>query len=169
MAKSLVLTFFGPDQPGIVEHISTVVSDHGGNWLESGMSHLGGKFAGILVITSASDKADSLKAALEGLAAQGLQVSVEFLDSDSEAPTKALSMELLGHDRPGIVRDISSVLKKHHVNVEQLTTELSSGSMSAEPMFKAKLDLQAPEGTDLDALQDDLEEIANNLMVDFNF
>ena len=44
----LVLTLLGPDRPGLVELVAGVIAAHGGNWLESRMSRLGGKFAGIL-------------------------------------------------------------------------------------------------------------------------
>ena len=45
---SLILTVIGDDRPGLVERLSSVVSQHQGNWLESSMSHLSGKFAGIV-------------------------------------------------------------------------------------------------------------------------
>ena len=46
----LVLTLIGPDRPGLVEAVAEVVAAHGGNWLESRMARLAGKFAGILRI-----------------------------------------------------------------------------------------------------------------------
>ena len=42
----LVLTLLGSDRPGLVELVAGVIAAHGGNWLESRMSHLCGKFAG---------------------------------------------------------------------------------------------------------------------------
>ena len=44
----LVLTLIGSDRPGLVEAVAEVIAGHGGNWLESRMAHLAGKFAGIL-------------------------------------------------------------------------------------------------------------------------
>jgi len=35
MSVSLVLTAIGDDRPGLVEQLSTVISRHNGNWLES--------------------------------------------------------------------------------------------------------------------------------------
>ena len=48
MKTYLILTIIGEDKPGIVESLAEVIADHSGNWLESSMSHLAGKFAGIL-------------------------------------------------------------------------------------------------------------------------
>ena len=52
------------------------------------------------------------------------------------------------------------------INVERLSTELVSGSMSAEELFKAQAEILAPSNTDLDELQEALESIASDLMVD---
>ncbi len=166
MMTSLVLTVIGPDKPGLVEMLAQTISDHQGNWLESGMSRLAGKFAGILIAQVPKDKADQLGAALQELEGQGLKIAVEQAGENQEAARKTFTLELVGHDKPGIVRDISQALAKRKVNVEKLNTELVSGSMSAELLFKAEAELSAAAGTDLDELQDDLEAIASDLMVD---
>ena len=44
-------TVIGRDRPGLVQRLASLVADHGGNWLESRMSRLGGEFAGILRLT----------------------------------------------------------------------------------------------------------------------
>jgi len=166
MMTSLVLTVIGPDKPGLVEMLAQTISDHQGNWLESGMSRLAGKFAGILIAQVPQDKADQLCAALQELDGQDLKITVERAAEAAEASRKTFTLELVGHDKPGIVRDISQALAKRKINVEKLSTELVSGSMSAELLFKAEAELSADPAADLDALQDDLEAIASDLMVD---
>ena len=42
MEESLVMTVMGEDRPGLVEALARTVSERGGNWLESRMSHLAG-------------------------------------------------------------------------------------------------------------------------------
>ena len=51
MQTSLVLTVIGPDRPGIVEQLSDQVLAVGGNWEESRMTRLAGKFAGLLRVS----------------------------------------------------------------------------------------------------------------------
>ncbi len=72
----LVLTLIGPDRPGIVEAIAEPIARHGGNWLESRMAHLAGKFAGILRIEVPAEQA-SLLSALSALEASGLKLTIE--------------------------------------------------------------------------------------------
>ncbi|WP_286240427.1 glycine cleavage system protein R [Neptuniibacter halophilus] len=169
MMTSLVLTVIGPDKPGLVEVLAETITGKGGNWLESGMSRLAGKFAGILIVEVAEEDATALINALTNLEGQGLKVTAERSDTpELSGSTQAFTLELVGHDKPGIVRDISSALAKRHINVERLSTELVSGSMSAELLFKAEAELLASSDLDLDELQEALEAIASDLMVDIS-
>lgn len=164
---SLVLTVISPDKPGLVEQLSQTIATHGGNWLESSMSRLAGKFAGILIVSVAPEQSESLQHALQALESQGLKVIVEHSqEQTADAQGSSISLELIGHDKPGIVRDISHALNRFNINVERLSTELVSGSMSAEELFKAEADLTVPTNVDLDDLQQSLEDIASDLMVD---
>jgi len=105
----LVLTLIGHDRPGLVEAVAAIVASHGGNWLESRMAHLAGKFAGILRIEVPSDNATALQAALAALDARGLKVVGEPSDGAGEATSgRTLDLELVGLDRPGIVRELST-------------------------------------------------------------
>lgn len=164
---SLVLSFIGQDKPGLVGLLSRTIAEHQGNWLESGMSRLGGKFAGILIIRVPQEHSDALITALQALEGQGLKVSVERSEEEqSSSASRAVTLDLIGHDKPGIVREISQALAQSRINVNKMQTELTSGSMSGELLFKASAQLQVPADVDLDQLQEDLEAIANDLMVD---
>jgi glycine cleavage system regulatory protein len=167
MMTSLVLTVIGPDKPGLVEILSQTIARHNGNWLESGMSRLGGKFAGILIVSVPTGDAQALEQALAALQGQGLKVMTERSDeATSSTELTPIQLDLVGHDKPGIVREIAQALAARHINVERLDTELTSGSMSAEQLFKAQASLMAPQDLDLDELQQALEAIASDLMVD---
>jgi len=167
MKRSLVLTLIGPDQPGIVEKLSKVLASHGGNWQESSMSRLGGQFAGILIASVDEGAMEPLLAGLQALSADGLRVVAETeLCETSARAGRMVRLELLGNDKPGIVREISSALASRGVSVDSLETEVVSGSMSADLLFKAEAVLLVPPSTDLDDLQAVLEAIAADLMVD---
>ncbi|EPJ44002.1 MAG: amino acid-binding ACT [Osedax symbiont Rs1] len=169
MNTSFVLSFSAKDKPGIVELLSNTISCNGGNWLESAMSHLAGRFVGIVVVDIATDKKTNLSSAINALASTDLLISFEIIDHqqlDDDIEYQSLEIELTGHDRTGIVNEISSVLAKHGANVEDLSTELVSGSMSAELLFKADIHVSIKQGADLDDLQEAIEAIADDLMVD---
>jgi len=82
----LVVTLIGPDRPGLVEAVAEVVASHGGNWLESRMAHLAGKFAGVLRVEAPSERLAALKQALAALASIGLRVVIEQSEAGGAGP-----------------------------------------------------------------------------------
>ena len=167
MQRSLVLTVIGEDRPGLVDSLSGVVTQFGGNWLESRMSRLAGQFAGIVHITVPSEREHPLTLALKNLDAQGLKVMVHPGRPESVGARQTLSdLEIVGQDRPGIVRQISHALAAFGVNVEDLQTECSSAAMSGETLFRARARLSIPESCDVTKLRKELEQIAADLIVE---
>jgi glycine cleavage system regulatory protein len=169
MPLPLVMTIIGPDRTGLVESIARVVADHGGNWLESRMCRLGGEFAGILRIEIPSEKKSPLLAALEDLHENGLQIVIRDDLPVAAVAGKQTKLEIVGSDRPGIVREITSALARAKVNVEEFSSEVVSAPMSGETLFKASARLQLPENCNVAALKTDLEKIAADLQVDVSF
>lgn len=169
MNTRIVLSVLSDDRPGIVESLSDVLASNGGNWTESSMLSLAGKFAGILLAEVPEHRADSFIAALEALAADGIRVAAE-VSRESEAPGDAhfVALELVGQDRPGIVHEITEVLARHAVNVQELETTVQSASMSGETLFLAHARVYIPAGTDMEKLREELEDLANELMVDLS-
>lgn len=169
MSKFLVLTIIADDKPGIVETLAATIAEQNGNWLESRMSHMAGKFAGILRISIAAEKADDLQENLSKLASQGINVGIEVsAEVGDTIATKDLTLNLIGNDRPGIVKEVSQALAKLDVNVLELTTNCESAAMSADLLFKTEAHLRVPQGFDSDLLTDALEAISNDLMVEIN-
>jgi glycine cleavage system regulatory protein len=166
MADSrLILTAIGDDRPGLVEELATAISTHGGNWLESSMAHLSGKFAGIVEVAVSADKIPELRTALTKLT--GLNVSAEVASAEKSAMTgRRLSLNLVGHDRIGIVREVSQVLAQYKVNVEDLATRTSSAPMSAEILFHCEAELTAVPDFNARELKAALEKLSDDLMVD---
>src|SRR5450432_3346370 len=133
MPIPLVITLVGADRTGLVESVARAVAGHGGNWLESRMCRLGGEFAGILRIEIPSEKKSPLLAALQDLQEHGLQIVVrDDRPVSAAASGKQTKLEIVGSDRPGIVREITSALARANVNVEEFSSELVSAPMSGE-------------------------------------
>ena len=167
MNTSLVMTIIGADKPGLVGRLSSAIADSGGNWLESRMAHLGGHFAGILRVQISPAQEQKLLAALQALESEGLSVRAHTDHAPAPAIVRTLAkVEVVGQDRPGIVRRISQVLAQQQVNVEELTTCCESAPMSGESMFRATATVQLPESCTLGQLRQALEQIAADIVVD---
>lgn len=170
MHTTLVMSVIGGDRPGLMEVVSSLVADHGGNWLESRMCRLGGEFAGIVRVQVTEDEKDAFETAMRGLEQQGLTVTLQP-DSGGVEPAdeQMIAFEIVGPDRPGIVRQMTAALAAQGVNVEEFSSEVISAPMSGESLFNAHILIQIPEGCDLDSLCESIEKSANELALDVDF
>jgi len=166
---SLVLTILGQDRPGLVGQVSELVAAHGGNWVESRMAHLAGQFAGILRVEIEAEQAQALTEALAALNNEGLDSVVHTNGSSAtESDLPLVRLELVGHDRPGIIRENSRVLAAQGVNVEELTTECGSAPNTGQPLFRATATLRLPAGASESKLRQAMEDVAADMMVDIS-
>ena len=168
MTTSLVVTAVGPDRPGIVNRISSVAQRFGANWAGSRMANLAGQFAGIVHFEVSAEQADALAAELLALESADLRVVVAPGPArlPGAAETRPVRLEIVGHDRPGIVNDLSASLAALGVSIEELQTELASAAMAGGTLFKVRVELAVPAGVSNAQLRRSLEALANEMMVD---
>ena len=164
----LVLTFVGDDRPGLVSAISEKIAACAGTWLESRSARLAGKFAGVLRVSVPDENAMELRSSLRLLETAGLFLTIEqgTPASVSQPRGRLLKLDLLGHERPGIVRDVTSVLSSLGVNIEEFASDLESAPFTGIEMFRATARLRSPETLGIEDLRKALERLAGEIMVD---
>lgn len=166
MNTQLVLTVLCDDRPGVVELLAQTISQHHGNWLESRMANLAGKFAGILQIAVADTHQLELRKALNLLADKGFRIVIEDAITISKPDCREFNFSVVGNDRPGIVREIAQAFAVRHINMGELETACSSMPWSGEPLFEATGVIEVPKAVDMNELYDYLDKIADELAVD---
>jgi len=165
----LVLTFVGDDRPGLISEISQAVAAHGGTWLESRSVRLAGKFAGVVLVRVPDENLIPLESALAKLAPSGLRVSIERgAAAESEKPARTVKLDVVGNERPGIVRDVTHALTRFGVNIEEFASGLEGEPFTGVQMFHGSARLSVPEGLKLEDLRKALEKLAAEIMVDLN-
>jgi len=165
MVRNLIIGFIGQDRPGLISSLTQVVSEHGGNWLESRMSRLAGHFAGTARIEVDEANVDALQAALRSMD------HLTFLfrepgESEEADTTRAMRLNIIGPDRPGILREISNELARQVINVVEMETRVSAAPMSGELTFMADAQIRVPLAANVAALVEKLNSIADDLGVD---
>ena len=166
MQSYLVMTVLGSDRPGLVRSLADTVAKHGGNWLESRMARMAGQFAGIVRIECASAAVDGLLQELETPGIPGLTIHAVRESAENPPNRRTLGVEVVGNDRPGIVRELTAAIASAGGNVEELTTGLESAPMSGHPMFRAKGVISIPENADPAILTAAIESLGGDLTVD---
>jgi glycine cleavage system regulatory protein len=169
MTTSLVLTFICHDKPGLVSAISEKIAAAGGSWLESRLARLAGEFAGIVLISVPEAHVAGLTAALRSLEDAGLRITVERSKAaPAEASYRSLDLELIGQDRPGIVRDVTQALSQLGANIEEFSSGIESAPFTGETMFRASARLRVPGGVTTEDVRKILERLAEEMMVDLS-
>ena len=168
MQNRYVITFIGDDRRGIVEQLADVIQQHRGNWLDSKLSQLGGKFAGLILIELAEDRSNELEKALRELPGGDLSVRVTTAGQASNETGEALTLTLTGPDRPGIVREISRALATAGINVSKMDSHVEGAAFTGELMFHANLKATAPAALSVDALQESLDRIADQMTLEID-
>lgn len=171
MQTSLIIMVIGVDRPGIVERVAQLVAAHRGNWDESRMVRLAGRFAGVVSVVVPTDQVQELRDALGKLSAQGLTVHVEPASDEDQRPLERyvpMRLELTGIDREGIVREVSTVLARHDVNVDEIRTQSREAPMAGGMLFEAQARLRCPPELELETLRTALEALSAELAVDIS-
>ncbi|MGA0854376.1 MAG: glycine cleavage system protein R [Luteolibacter sp.] len=170
MRSYLIMTILGSDRPGLVNSLAETVARHEGNWLECRMTRLAGQFAGIVRVECPQDHVDALLHELQysdgnpdhpGLTVQAVRESI-----DAPQHRQTIKVEVVGNDRPGIVRELTAAIATAGGNIEELTTNLESAPMSGHPMFRAKGCVSIPESVAIETITAAIESLGGDLSVD---
>ena len=166
MRQTFVLTFIADDRPGLVDRLSQAVIKAGGNWLESRLAHLSGKFAGIARIEIPDDRVMTFKDALAALETEGFRLTIEETTVVALPGAIALTIDLVGQDQPGIVHQISRCLAERGLSVEEMETDIREAPMGGGTLFYAKVGVRGPANLDQEDLRQALERLSAALMID---
>ena len=165
MQKELVVPFVGDDRPGIVQEMSQRVTARDGNWLESQMTRLAGKFAGVARVSVEETVFTALVQDIESM--PGISVMLEApVQSLDDLQALSFGLSIIGPDRPGILSEVSRALLAKGVNVVELETRVGPAPMTGDQTFFAEAHILVPSSVSVALLHDQLNEIANALALD---
>jgi glycine cleavage system transcriptional repressor len=154
----LVLTAVGPDRPGLVSELSSLVLAAGANLEDSRMAILGGEFA-LLILVSGEPRAVTRVEESAGELGSRLGLRVMTTPTSPQQPAQDFlpyRIKVTGVDRPGIVQRVSAVLAGRGVNVASLESRLAYAAESGTAMFILDAALQIPSALALADLRREL-------------
>jgi glycine cleavage system transcriptional repressor len=166
----LVLTAVGPDRPGLVNEISSLVLAAGANLEDSRMAILGGEFALLMLVSGEEAKMHDVEARSAHLGERlGLRVITKHT-TPQQVPNDFLPhrFRVTGVDRPGIVQRVTAVLAGRGVNVASLESRLEFAAESGTPMFILDAALQIPSALALADLRRELATACEEENWDFS-
>ncbi len=104
---------------------------------------------------------------MRDLETAGLRIAVERSSvAQTDRRRKTFKLELVGHERPGIVREVTQALTQLGVNIEEFSSSIEGAPFSGAEMFRATARLGVPDDLASDDLRRTLERLAQEIMVD---
>jgi glycine cleavage system transcriptional repressor len=168
-ASHLVLTAIGPDKPGLVRAISSVVLGASASVEDSRMAILGGEFALIMLVSGTEVAVSRVEREALLLESElGLKFLFKRTSRESHRPFIRHAIRVTGVDRPGIVHAVTDLLAKRAVNVASLESRLSFAADTGTPLFDLEAELQVPSEATLAELRRELGALCQDENLDFS-
>lgn len=166
----LVLTAVGLDRPGLVDDLTGLLRDAGLNVADSRMVNLRGQFALLML---AETQVVDLEALSGRLVAAGrdvgltLSVSAPAARAEGHRPGVPYRLRTFAMDQPGLVHEVTHLLREHDANIEELDTRLEPGSCSGTPLFTMHLRMTLPAHVAVNALRARVAALCDKLNCDY--
>src|SRR4051812_17262768 len=138
MQRDFILTLTGPDRIGIVDKVTRLLLDRGGNVATSRMARLGGEFAILMLVSMPAERSEGLDNDLESMTAQGYKVTtspVEQTYIQAHPGWIPYRIEVHGADHEGIIHEVAHYLSQQNINIESIDSETTPAPTSGVPLF----------------------------------
>ena len=168
MQTNIVFTLTGTDRVGIVEEVTRLFFDLGGNVETSRMVRLGGEFDMLMLVALPAEKLAGLQTHLQSLVVQGFKVTTQQTQPVRQPAGMPYHIQVIGADHEGIIHEVSQYLAEHGINIEALDTETSAAATSGTPLFSMKALVLVPPALQTQDWQAALDGIGQRLNVDVN-
>jgi glycine cleavage system regulatory protein len=117
-----------------------------------------------LQVEVAEQHVEALSKALQQM--QDLDIRIQHGVETKVQEHRLLKFVITGNDRPGIVRELSSVIKHKGTNIVHFESSKQSAPNWGVPLFNAIATVELPAGLNKDEVVRALEDIAADVMVD---
>ncbi|HFB66560.1 MAG TPA: hypothetical protein ENJ60_13575 [Aeromonadales bacterium] len=166
MTDRWTITLMGENQSLILETLSDIIAQYQGNWLDSRLAQMDGKFVGIVSASIPKSHSGKLQDELESFADSRDIVMLVTINGHTKKDNIPLfKIKITAHDRKGIVLSISKILRQQALNVREFNTHCDSAPFAGQQLFTAELVLEISE-KEKDILLQSIEALGDDFMVD---
>jgi len=168
MTQLIVLSVIGTDRKGIVQEISKVILDCGGNIEESRMTALGAEFAMLLLVSGNWHTLTKLESGLDKLTEDGsLTINLKKTgDAASRKDCMPYGVDVVCLDHPGVVFGLADFFAARDIEIAELATRQYAAAHTGAPMFAVQMNINIPGSMNLSQLRDEFAEYCDQENLD---
>lgn len=168
MSQLIVLSAIGTDRTGVVEDLTRVIMDCGGNIEESRMATLGAEFAMLMLVSGNWHTLDKLEKELEKLGAKdNLTFTIRKTDERAVKEDRMPYMvDAVSLDHQGIVYGLANFFATHDIEIADVATRSYAAAHTGAPMFAVQMAVNIPSSVHITQLRDEFHELCDRLNLD---
>ncbi|MFQ5983174.1 MAG: glycine cleavage system protein R [Woeseiaceae bacterium] len=168
MTQLIVLSAIGTDRTGLVQKITKVILDCGGNIEESRMTALGAEFAMLVLVSGNWHTLSKLESGLDKLTADGL-LTIN-LKKTGQAPGREdcmpYAVDVVCLDHPGVVFGLADFFATRAIEIADLATRRYAAAHTGAPMFAVQMTVNVPGSLNLSQLREEFMEYCDHENLD---
>ncbi len=167
----LVITASGEDKVGLVDRLSSKITECGCNIEESRMAVLGDQFALIMLLSGPWHAFSKIEGQMESLGDQlGLTIiHKRTRQRERTQPAVPYRVEVLAMDHPGIVRNLAAFFSRNGINIEELQTDTYPAPHTGTPMFSVTMTVGIHADVHIPTLRGNFLDYCDDLNLDASF
>jgi glycine cleavage system transcriptional repressor len=168
MEQLMVISAVGGNPMTVVNDLSKIVLDCGGNIKESRMAAMGSEFGVLLLVAGNWHTISRLERDL-GRFADGDGITMQFRRTESRRMGKELlpyAVDVVGLDQPGIVHSLSGFFAARKVEIGEVASRSYPAAHTGAPMFSVQMYINVPSAVHIAGLREEFMEFCDQLNVD---
>ncbi len=167
-AQYLVISALGKDRPGIVNRITSPITDSGCNIADSRMSILGGEFAIQMLVEGPWNAISKLEQQLPALEAE-LELTIISKHTEHESDKSNImpyAVNVIALDHPGIVNQLAGFFSGRNINIHDLYTDSYRAAHTGTQMFSANMTVHIPADVPIAQLREEFLDFCDSMNLD---
>ncbi len=169
MRTPIVFTLTGTDRVGIVDEVTQLLLDCGGNIETSRMARLGGEFAILVLVSLPPERLGALETAIRNLTAEGYKITTTPTgpkNADAHPGWLPYQVDLRGADHEGIIHEIAHTLSRCGITIESMDTGTGRAPNSGAALFTMTALIAVPPNLPTGGWEATLADAAHRLDVE---
>lgn len=167
MSQLIVLSAIGTDRTGVVQDITEVILNCGGNIEESRMTTLGSEFAMLLLVSGNWHTLTRLEKGLEKLGDGEFTFTIRKTgEREAREDRMPYAVDVVSLDHEGIVFNLANFFAAHNVEIAEVTTRSYSAAHTGAPMFSVQMTVNIPASIPIAQIREEFLELSDRLNLD---
>lgn len=165
MKQLIVISATGSESPGVVQKLTRIVLDCGGNIVESRLSVLASEMAMLMMVSGNWHTLSKLEKKLNDFG--GLKVTVRNTQAGADDQSRVpYAVDVVCLDQTGIVHNLAGFFTSKNIEIAEMNTRTYSAAHTGTSMFSVQMAIKIPGSMHISTLREEFMEFCDQFNLD---